>query len=321
MKLPEFPSHRIMKTGRLVVALCVSALAGGVPFHLLATPARPLPLHVIAWDGSTPEAEKLLRFSGIRQGCSDPPESCMKAAAIAARRGTRKVFISMVLKPETISYGVRYSELSKGNPFVEEVGLDDFVGQYFELWKMQGPKSPAMLDALISSLKSINPNLHFGVTLYEDDLARFREYLSDPRLPASIRNKVDYVHFYCHYRAGSENYLEYLNRAKDAFPRAQVIAGVYAYDRIDYLPCAPDSSPCSPQQEMDGFNRELDTAITLLRNGTASWIEFYPGYFGREARWTGWDNRRICSPERKHGCIERTIRMHSIVAGKLNQFK
>ena len=275
-------------------------------------------LRVMAWDGSSPDAEKALHLSGVRQGCSDPPQSCMGVAASEARRSLT-VFLSILLKPETIAYGAEYSELSRNNPMVEEIGIDDFVSQYEKLWQAKGSNAPAMLDSMIAGVKSRNPNLHFGITLYEDELQRDRDYLTDPKLSASIRAKIDYVHFYLHYRANSQKYSDYLGQARSMFPNAQMIAGVYAYDRISYLPCAPQGNPCSVQEEMNGFEGQLDAAMNLLNNGTVSWIEFFPGFFGRDDQWPDWNEPRICAPARKAACIDNTKQMHAIVAEKLKQ--
>lgn len=280
--------------------------------------AAPRPLHVMAWDGSSPDAEKALGFSGVRQGCSDPPQSCMHAADSETHRGL-KVFLSVLLKPETVAYGAEYSELSRKNLMVEEIGIDDFVSQYEKLWQAKGSSAPALLDSMITGVKSRNPNLHFGITLYEDELQRDRDYLTDPKLPASIRGKIDYVHFYLHYRADSPKYADFLNQSKSVFPNAQIIAGVYSYDRISYLPCAPKGNPCSVQEEMSGFEQQLDAATNLLKSGTVSWIEFFPGFFGREDQWPDWSETRICAPERRKACVDNTKQMHAIVADKLKQ--
>lgn len=280
----------------------------------------PKPLHVMAWDGNSPDADRALGFSGVRQGCSDPPQSCMHVADSETHRGL-KVFLSVLLKPETAAYGAEYSELSRKNPMVEEIGIDDFVSQYERLWQAKGSGAPAVLDSMITGVKSRNPNLHFGITLYGDELQRDRDYLTDPKLPASIRGEVDYVHFFLHYRADSPKYADDLSQAKSIFPNAQMIAGVYSYDRISYLPCAPKGNPCSVQEEMNGFEEQLDSAVNLLKSGAVSWIEFFPGFFGREGQWPDWKETRICAPERRTACMDNTKQMHAVVADKLKQLE
>jgi len=308
--------------GCSVIAILLGALTSArlmsAPVPVRPADASSKPLRVMAWDGSSPDAEKALHLSGVRQGCSDPPQSCMNVANSESHRGLT-VFLSILLKPETVAYGAEFGQLSRNNPRVEEIGIDDFVSQYEKLWQAKGSNAPAMLDSMIAGVKSANPNLHFGITLYEDELQRDRDYLTDPKLSASTRGKIDYVHFYLHYRTNSQKYANYLSQAKSLFPNAQMIAGVYAYDRISYLPCAPRGNPCSVQEEMSGFEGQLDSAISLLKNGTVSWIEFFPGFFGRDDQWPDWSEPRICAPSRRKECIDNTKQMRAVVADKLKQ--
>jgi hypothetical protein len=266
---------------------------------------------VISWNQPTPEWEKQLHLSAIRSGCSDQPQSCLREAKSIARSG-KKVFLSMLLKaPTATTYGVEYGQDSKNDKALLAVGLDDFVGQYERLY-LNGTQDPAStLNSLIDGIKS-NPNLGFGLTIYEDDLAS--PYLSDQRFPAAIRGKVDYIHFYIHYRVDTPKTGDYVNQVKTIFPNAKVILGVYPYDRISYLPCAKGGSvPCTPQQEMDYVRQGMDIDLDLAKSGAAAGIEFYPGVFGKESSWTGWDGSRIC-PGRKDECVENTQKMHQIVA-------
>jgi hypothetical protein len=289
-------------------------LVSGAPPGVAPTASFP----VMAWDGNAPDAERTFHFSGIRQGCSGAPQSCMRSVSDAHARNL-KVFLSILLKPETIAYGEQYSQLSRGNSALEEIGVDDFVSQYSKLYQAEGQNATGALNALITGAKLVNPNLHFGITVYEDDLTRSPEYLSDPKLPAGIRAKIDYVHFYVHFRADSPQYAKYLNQVKAIFPSARMIAGVYPYDRISYVPCALESNPCTPEEEMKYFNAELDAAIDLLKSGAVAWLEFYPGNFGREEQWTGWSSPRMCTPERRQACIDNTKQMHEVVLNRLNQ--
>lgn len=310
-------SIKWLRTRYLGIAAVLSfLLATGLLTSAVPAPVAPTALFpIMAWDGNAPDAARMFHFTGIRQGCSSAPQSCMHSVSDAK---DHKVFLSILLKPETISYGEQYSQLSRGNASLEEIGIDDFVDQYWKLYQTEGQNASGVLNAFIVGVKLVNPNLHFGITLYEDDLTRSREYLSDPKLPVAIRAKIDYVHFYVHFRADSPQYADYLNQAKALFPNARMIAGVYPYDRISYLPCAPKSNPCTPEEEMKYFNVQLDAAINLLKSGSVSWLEFYPGNFGREDQWTGWSSSHICSPERRQACIDNTKQMHEVVLNKLN---
>lgn len=266
---------------------------------------------VVSWNQPTPEWEKQLHVSAIRSGCSDQPQSCLRYVKPLLRNG-KKVFISTLLKaPTAAAYGVEYGQASRSDKSLLEVGLDDFVGQYERLY-LNGTQDPAStLNALIDGVKS-NPNLGFGLTIYEDDLTS--PYLADQRFPAATRAKVDYVHFYIHYRVDTPKTAVYVDQVKTVFPNAKVILGVYAYDRISYLPCAKGASvPCTPRQELDYVRQGLDIDLDLAKKGAATGIEFYPGIFGNEANWKGWDGGRIC-PGRKDECVANTQKMHEVVA-------
>ena len=94
-----------------------------------------------------------------------------------------------------------------------------------------------VLGRAIRSLKTHNPRLRFDITLYEDDL----DGPSLRALPDAVRLGVDRVSLYLHYRAAGPDYAGFAAAARQLFPHAQILAGVYAYDRIDYLPCASTS--------------------------------------------------------------------------------
>lgn len=266
---------------------------------------------VISWNQPTSEWEKQLHVSAIRSGCSDQPQTCLREAK-SIGHGGKKVFLSMLMKaPTATAYGVEYGQASRGDKSLVAVGLDDFVGQYERLY-LNGTQDPAsVLNSLIDGIKS-NPNLGFGLTIYEDDLTS--PYLSDERFPAASRAMVDYVHFYIHYRVDTPKTADYVNQVKTVFPNAKVILGVYPYDRISYLPCTKGGSvACTPQEELDYVRQGIDIDLELAKNGTAAGIEFYPGIFGHESDWKGWDGGRIC-PGRKDECVANTQKMHQVVA-------
>ena len=266
---------------------------------------------VISWNQPTHDWDQQLHLSAIRTGCSDQPQTCLREAKSISKSGV-KVFLSTLLKPDTATqYGVEYGQTSKGDHALVEVGLDDFVGQYERLY-LNGTQDPAStLNSMIDGVKS-NPNLGFGLTIYEDDLTS--PYLADQRFPAATRAKIDYIHFYIHYRVDTPKTADYVKELKTVFPNAKVILGVYPYDRISYLPCAKGGSvPCTPEQELDSVRQSVDIALELAKNGTAAGIEFYPGIFGRESDWKGWDGGRNC-PGRRDQCVANTQKMHAVVA-------
>lgn len=306
--LKQTPGAVIQRATMLLVG--VVGLMGLVLIFLGSKPSASPNFFVISWNQPTPEWEKQIHLSAIRAGCSDQPESCLRLAK-SIGHGGKKVFLSMLLKaPTATTYGVEYGQNSKGDKSLIGIGLDDFVGQYERLY-LKGTQDPSStLDSLIDGIKS-NPNLGFGLTIYEDDLGS--PYLSDQRFPPAARGKVDYVHFYIHYRVDTPKTADYVNQVKTIFPNAKVILGVYPYDRISYLPCAKGGSvACTPQQELDYVRQGIDIDLQLAKDGTAAGIEFYPGIFGSEGSWKGWDDNRNC-PGRKDECVQNTQKMHQVI--------
>jgi len=53
-----------------------------------------------------------------------------------------------------------------------------------------------------------------------------------------VKAQFDVIRLFLHYRANGPSYAGYVAQAKAYFPNAQIVAGVYPYDRIDYWPCA-----------------------------------------------------------------------------------
>jgi hypothetical protein len=298
---------RAVRACGIITILCatvVAALVIGVATRRVHASPRWL---VITWGENTPEWNRKLDVSAIRQGCSDTPTSCINE--IKSQKG-KKIFLSILLKTAIPgNYGPQYGLLAREAPSLVSIGADDFVGQYQKLFLAGFQNAPAALTSLVDGIKS--GNVGFGLTIYEDDL--HSPYLSDQDFPPATRAKVDYVHLYIHYRADTPNTTRYVQEAKAIFPNAKVILGVYAYDRISYLPCTKGGQPCTAQQEQDYLRQGLDTDLQLVKSGDAAGIEFWPGSFGKIDEWKGWDEARIC-PGRRSECVKNTHEMRQIVA-------
>jgi len=309
------------KERRIASSFSVVALIVGLLFTMTSrwqtAKARPADarLKFISWaDPNTADWDRQLHIGGIRMGCSAEPANCLKSAAtIMQSHPNGRLFLSVVFKAgELESHAREYSKISQQNPFLEEVGIDDFVGQYAKLFTSGTGDPVSTLSGVINGLKSENKGLHFGITLYENELDS--PYLKEPKMTTAQRNGVNYVHLFLIYRSNAGNYESYVRKAKNIFPNAKIIGGVYAYDRISYIPCAPASSqPCTPTQELSLFKQALETQLRLLKNEELDWMEFFPGAFGNEANWNGWDRPRVC-PGRKSDCIANTQRMRQEVA-------
>jgi hypothetical protein len=310
LKNSTYPSDG-MRSGLLI--LVVLALV-----HLLAPSPVAQRWEVITWGPNSAEWNQILHVSGMRFGCSDTPGSCIREAVSVSKNGNgAEIFLAVPLKAETVGYGRQYAELSRNPTSVVEIGVDDFTGQYERLLSAGANNAADILNALIEGVKSGDSKLRFGATIYEDELRSAA--LSDPNLPAAIRAKFDLVHLYLHFRNNAANTSAYVKQAKQLFPNAKIILGVYAYDRISYIPCAKGPSrACTKQEELNYFGEALDADITLLKNGAVSGLEFYPGSFGREQGWSGWDKPGIC-PGRKQECIENTKALRKLVLDKFKR--
>jgi hypothetical protein len=216
---------------------------------------------------------------------------------------------------KTPGYAREYSRQSLTHPALYEVGFDDFVGQC-----QRQSHEPAALTGLLSQiatgLKSDNPQLKLGITVYEDELTSSEFPLE--RIDDSFRRQVDFVHLFPHYRQEAQSYSSSVRRANQLFPNAQVITGIYAYDRRDYLPCARgSSSACSDQQEVELFRQSLKERLAATPK--EGWIELYPGGFGKEDSLDVWKEPRSCKPERLRQCIENTSAMRQALRQMLTQ--
>jgi hypothetical protein len=228
---------------------------------------------------------------------------------VASSQDVQRIYLSIRMDPATsANYATQFSQWSLTHPFLYDVGFDDLVDRMWHLQNDFGIAQPGtVVTDTINATKSANPNLKFSATMYEEQLGS--PFLADSNLPPSTRANFDYIHLYIHYRQDGPNYASYVQQTKAIFPNAKIIAGAYAYDRIDYLPCSPGGIPCTAQQEQDLFQQLLLIQLNELQQGIVDQIEFFPGYFGLEAQWPYWSEARRCQPTRLPACIANTIAM------------
>jgi hypothetical protein len=298
------------RPSRRALALRLLALLAGLICLPLYSPAQN---RIITWGGNLPDWDKSLGLSALRLGCSSAPQSCLRdVRQEAARDHVQSVFLAIPLNPapQTLSIVTQYSPLTASEPMLLEIGFDDFVNRAQKL-SMDAAGLNAYLTQIAHAVKAGNPRLKFGITMYEDELKGDLPALG---LSPDFASLVDYVHLYPHYRQLSEPFANYVNEAKAIFPNAQIIAGVYAYDRRDYLPCTKGGSDhCSNEQELSLFKDTFQQELALLRSGQVSFLEFYPGGFGLEEQWRNWDQPRICSASRRQECVSNTKAMRQAV--------
>jgi hypothetical protein len=57
----------------------------------------------------------------------------------------------------------------------------------------------------------------------------------------------------------------------------------------------------------------LNERLSMLNHSNVEWIELFPGNFGMEAKWKGWQEPRSCHPERLQECVQNTKTMREAV--------
>jgi hypothetical protein len=267
---------------------------------------------VISWGDNTVEWNHRIGVTEIRMGCDLSPSACMQRVAEVARaQQVGHVSVAISGEPDAIATSMlEYSTLSVREPALASVGIDDFLSMYWR-WVVAHPiDAPQQLLLAARNLKSGNPALRFGITLYEDDLDS--PFLGT--MPQQVRAAVDRVSLFLHYRGSGPGLAEFVDVVKRLFPNASIIAGVYAYDRIDYLPCARhEKTSCTYEEESALFEATLANQLRLVKSGVLAGIELYPGQFGREDDWAAWKNERICRPVRRTGCIAQTKRLREVM--------
>ncbi len=300
----------------LQLAVAISSLAGLAHGQIAKPPS--LSGGVATWSVQTNTAQwnQQLGVQYTRQGCSDSPSECLAFVGKVAASDNVKVTLAIPLNTSTTAaYASQYSQLSLSANYLVEVSIDDFLDQYRALFTPLSQPA-ALVATVIANLKSANPNLRFGATIYEDELTS--SDLQNAKLPAAVRAGFDYIHLFIHYRADGPNFATYVQQAKQLFPNANIIAGSYAYDRRAYLPCAPSGPACTTQQDLDLFEESLTIQAQEVTQGVVDHIEFFPGYFGNEAEWTQWNEPRECSPGDLAECISNTVTIRLAALAILN---
>jgi hypothetical protein len=303
-----------MIRGVLVLGIVACALPSLQTRHLeiAATENIPTPSGTIyTWAENTPAWNQKLHVSGYRIGCAagDATPCFTDGLAMAQQGHIKTIIVSMELNPkQSANDALTYSQLSLSYPSLAEVTFDDFVDRYGLMLAKANAPPPSWLLTVIRNVKAKNPHLAFGITLYEDELQS--PYLKPPYLPVDDARLVDDVHLYIHYRVDAKDLPSYVQKTRAIFPNAQIIAGSYAYDRVNYIPCAPTSSQlCTPDEDVALYKQSIAVEAQMLNQGSIAGIEFYPGYFGMEKQWQGWHEPDYCNRARLQQCVENTLKM------------
>jgi hypothetical protein len=270
-------------------------------------------LLVITWGGNSPDWNQALHLSGVRIGCSDAPASCIQQVdQMAASQHVSSVFLAILLNSANVATNAAtYGNLALSHPNLAEVGFDDFVSQCEKTHLGPGELS-SLLETVASNLKSRTSRVQFGATIYQDQLVTGE--LDRLQISDGARRSIDLIHLFPHYRKERKSVTEYIAEAKRAFPNAKVIIGIYAYDRREYLPCSADIHvACSNQEEVDLFEKVLREDLRVASSEGAFGVEFFPGNFGAEDSWKGWNNPRACKQGERDVCVQNTVAMRQKV--------
>jgi len=237
----------------------------------------------------------------------------------AEQSSTGYYYVSMLVNPAlNATYAEDFSKLSLTYKHMLEIDFDDFISQ-LENQQIAGKLSnpDAFVNSVITATHYYNPNLKFGATIYEDSLTHA---MLTTTLTAATRAKIQYVHFFIHYRQNVSKFATYLAQVKSYFPNAKIIGGNYPYDRIDYLWCTqgdPDRTPCTPAQEQSSHQSLMQTELNLYKSGSIVGIESYFGYFGNPQDWGGWTAPHACTSRSYTTCISNTNTLQSITKSVL----
>jgi hypothetical protein len=291
--------------------LCPFLLAAALTVPSAHAQSHP---NIATWGVNLSSWNQALHLTALREGCSVYPSECEPYLDnIANDAGATTYYVSFPLSlSNSASWAKEWSTVSLSHKMVIEIDLDDFIGQLEDLQVANELSNPAaFVSSVIAATKSVNPNLGFGATIYEDQLTHT---MLTTTLTASIRAQFQYVHLYVHYRENAPNFASYVATAKSLFPKAQIIAGAYPYDRIDYLPCAfKGTVKCTAAQEQSLFQELLQIQSNMVQAGTVHGLEFYFGYFGDPQDWSEWTTQsNACLPARLSQCYANTSVLQNI---------
>jgi hypothetical protein len=295
---------------RSAFILCLLALAAGLAVNSASAQTKP---NIISWGENVPSWNTALGITTMREACGDAPTTCEPYLDnLAALSNVKTYYVSFPLDPSTsVSWAQQYSTLSLTHKEMVAIGFDDFVGTIEDDQIAGTMPNPATFVAdVLAATKSKNPNLAFGVTIYEDSLT----HTALTSLPLSVRGAIQFVHLYEHYREDAPNYAANVATAKSLFPNAKIIAGAYPYDRINYIPCAYKGTvECTAAQEQSFYQELLQTQANMVKAGTVSGLEFFFGYFGDPQDWPSWTTQKnACLTSRLSQCYSNTSILQNI---------
>jgi hypothetical protein len=280
--------------------------------------------NIVSWVGSTPDKNRELGVTELRLACSNEPKACLGGVVRHTRQNdVHRVVLALPGTSERIlEYAREYAIASRTDESISGLGIDDFV-RTIRHWRDKPRHFSSVahtMERVLSVVDSANQELPFGVTIYEDELDS--ALLRDRILPDKLRRRIHRVSLYLHYRQNAARYAEYVREVNRLFPRAEIYAGVYAYDRIDYIPCSQGARrKCTSEEELNLFEQAFNEQLGLLVKGHVKGLEFYPGWFGVEDQWYGWNTEKLCARDRRSECVRNTVRMREVVVRRLQELR
>jgi hypothetical protein len=260
---------------------------------------------VMAW-GIRPTEQASPFVNELRYGCHAEPAECVERyKPTGSVRAIAIAFAQAVEPRQNIEKAKLFSELSVAHPVLKEIGVDDL---FSFMKKLDVDDKGRYLEGLVDATKSSNQSLQFGITLYENEISSISD--SETSFPKRVREKIDRVAFYLHYRKNFDKYEDYVNRLRALFPNAAIYGGVYHYDRVDYIGCSQKLPiKCTEDAEVTLYKETLELQVSLMKSKKLDGLEFYPGFLGNEDSWPAWSKRKICSESRRRKCVENTKEM------------
>ena len=278
-----------------------------------AWPKRP----ALIYSGRTTPIPDLAPIdTAMSFACSLAPQACANnAAQFVAGSQTRCAVVSLFL--EKITDGDTTAFVAPYGADTCSIRIDDFLGHYQDLAAKGRVGAQQLLGNLIAAAHQHQPPLAFGITLYEDEIPTVGE-----AVPSDLRERVDTVYLYLHYRASGPDFPVTVRAAQRLFPNARMIGGAYVYDRHDYVPCEPGGkAPCTPEQEISFFESAFREQIKMANRGELAGIELYPTAFETPDRWRGWQNPKLCKPNDVSQCVAITRRMISLMFSMMKELR
>jgi len=249
-------------------------------------------------------------LTAVRSSCDTSPEACVTALnatlhAQCVETGIMNLPFSSLAS--ALFFAQEYGTTFKTVTWLKQIGIDDFVGTFLNWCDISGITCENLTLEIINYTKQSGRK--FVVTIYAEELG---ELLNSSHFIPDIRNQIDVIHLYFQHSANAALFFEqYVIKVQQEFPHADIIAGAYVYDRIDYVNCSTvPNQPCTPTEQLNYYNITLHTQLQLWNNNLITGIEWYPGYVGFARKIPEFNRTNEC--KNITICVARTLEMQNL---------